>query len=127
MKTGKAEGNGKYEFDFERLEVSQKAVDFANKVYSVVNKESWFLQSTLGNQFVRASLSICNNLAEGSRKSSKDRVRFYEYSLDSARECIPMITLLTRQAKLEKESVELLREDCARICRMLVGLIKSVT
>ncbi len=94
-------GDRTYQFDFEKLEVYQRALDFAEKVYGVMGKESRLLQDTLGNQFIRASLSICNNIAEGSRKSSKDRIRFYEYSLDSARECIPMIELLARKARTD--------------------------
>ena len=41
----------------------------------------------LGDQLYRAVGSISANLAEGySRQSPKDRARFYEYSLGSARE-----------------------------------------
>jgi four helix bundle protein len=42
----------------------------------------------LSNQLYRALGSVSANLAEGySRGSNKDRVRFYEYALGSAREC----------------------------------------
>lgn len=43
---------------------------------------------TLSNQLYRAVGSICANLEEGySKQSAKDRARFYEYALGSAREC----------------------------------------
>ncbi len=43
---------------------------------------------SLSDQLYRASGSISANIAEGySRGTGKDRARFYEYSLGSAREC----------------------------------------
>ncbi len=42
---------------------------------------------SIGNQLYRSCGSICANLEEGySKASPKDRARFYEYSLGSARE-----------------------------------------
>jgi four helix bundle protein len=42
---------------------------------------------SLSDQLYRSAGSICANLEEGySKQSSKDRARFYEYSLGSARE-----------------------------------------
>jgi len=46
------------------------------------------LRNPLKNQFERASLSIVLNLAEGASKPTiKDRVKFYNISLASLREC----------------------------------------
>jgi len=43
---------------------------------------------SLSDQLYRASGSVSANIAEGySRGTGKDRARFYEYSLGSAREC----------------------------------------
>ena len=45
------------------------------------------LTRSLANQLIRALDSISANIAEGySRSTGKDRARFYEYSLGSARE-----------------------------------------
>ena len=50
-----------------------------------LNKNS--LTRPLANQLIRALDSISANIAEGySRSTGKDRARFYEYSLGSARE-----------------------------------------
>lgn len=54
-------------------------------------------------QFYRASLSIINNLAEGSAKpTSKDRARFYAIALGSFRECQAMLDLNDQNELLEK-------------------------
>ena len=58
--------NGRnYVFDFENLEVYQKALNFTDEVFSVTLNFRKEIQYSLGDQFRRATLSICNNLAEG--------------------------------------------------------------
>ena len=116
-----------YKFDFEKLDVYQLGIDFVDKAFSISGKFSWEIQYSLGDQFRRASLSIINNIAEGSgKKSKKGKIQFYGYALDSARECIPMITIALKQNQIDKETFEYLRADCVKICNMLGRLIKSV-
>jgi len=92
-----------YVFDFERLKVYQRALEFTNKVFSSTKDFHHTLQYSLGDQFKRAALSICNNIAEGSAKQTKNaKVQFYGYSMDSARECIPMITLSLKQKEIDR-------------------------
>lgn len=51
--------------------------------------------SHLRDQMLRASSSICLNLAEGSAKATvKDRMRFYRIALGSLRECQAILDLL---------------------------------
>ncbi|HUP57497.1 MAG TPA: four helix bundle protein [Bdellovibrionota bacterium] len=55
------------------------------------------------DQLSRASLSVVNNLCEGSAKPSpKDRARFYSIALASFRECQGMLDLLNEHALLQK-------------------------
>jgi four helix bundle protein len=55
------------------------------------------------DQLNRASLSIVNNLAEGSAKpTAKDRARIYAMALGSFRECQGMLDLLEAQDLLQK-------------------------
>ena len=116
-----------YKFSFEKLEVYQKAIEFANEIFEKTLKFKKELQFSLGDQFRRATLSICNNIAEGSDKQSKNsKIRFYAYALDSARECVPMITLAKEQRQIEETISEDLRDKCVHICNMLTKLICSV-
>ncbi len=115
------------EFSFERLEVYKKAINFTNEIYSVCDKFPMRLQYSLGDQLRRASLSIVNNISEGSDKGSlKEKKKFYEYALDSARECIPMLTIMSLRGLIDKNFEGSLREECTIICRMLRRLIQSV-
>lgn len=59
-----------YKFDFERLDVYQESLEFVHMVFSITKNYSKEIQYSLGDQFRRAALSISNNIAEGSRKSS---------------------------------------------------------
>ena len=114
-------------FNFEKLEVYKRAIDFIDLVFGITDKFSYKLQSSLGDQLRRASLSIANNIAEGSDKvSSKDKRNFYSYSLNSARECIPMFTICAKQDLIKDQEHDKLREDCTVICKMLRKLIDSV-
>ena len=117
---------GDFVFDFERLDVYQTALAFANEVFTITCTFRFELQSSLGDQFRRAALSICNNLAEGSRKSFKSRKQFYDYALDSARECIPMIRLAVMQRQIVSDVELALRDQCVRICKMVYRLGQSV-
>src|SRR3954467_137693 len=72
-------------FNFEKLEVWQKAIDFADLVYvdtrSFPNDERFGLT----NQMRRAAVSISSNIAEGcSRGSKADFRRFIEIATGSA-------------------------------------------
>ena len=116
-----------YKFDFEKLDVYQTALDFTNDIFKISLDFRREIQYSLGDQFRRAALSICNNLAEGSRKSGRAKSQFYGYSLDSARECIPMISISILQQQITKEQEELLRGKCLHICNMLGRLLMSIT
>lgn len=115
------------EFSLERLEEYNKAINFTNFIFNICNSFPNKLQYSLGDQLRRAVLSIINNIAEGSDKRSlKDKKKFYEYALDSARECIPMLTVTVFQGLINKEIENKLRDECIVICRMLRKLILSV-
>jgi len=116
-----------YQFSFEKLDVYKKAVKFTNDVFNLTLKFRREIQYSLGDQFRRAALSICNNLAEGSDKqSSKSKIQFYSYALNSARECIPMITLAKIQFEIAEDLHNNLRSECIFICNMIANLIRSV-
>ena len=114
-----------YRFDFEKLNVYQKALEFTNGVFSLTRNFGRELQYSLGDQFRRSASSICNNLAEGSRKSQKSRRQFYHCALDSARECIPMITLAVMQREVSRDQEVVFRDQAIHICNMIYRLIES--
>jgi len=118
----------KREFDFEKLEVYKFGIDFADEIFETTEDFNQRVQFSLGDQFRRASLSICNSIAEGSgKKTHNAKLQMYGYAVDSARECIPMLTLSLRRCYIDEKKHEDLRAKVVSICNMLSRLIQSVT
>ena len=114
------------QYDFEKLEVYQKAMDFADQVFEMTDNLPQRVQYSLGDQFRRAALSICNNIAEGSRKRGLAKKQMYGYALDSARECVPMIQLSFRRKLITPDEHDALRALCFSVASMVAALIRSV-
>ena len=115
-----------YLFDFEKLDVYKKSLAFSKEIFLQTLNFRKEIQYSLGDQFRRASLSICNNIAEGSRKYGKSKKQFYEYAFDSTRECVPMISLSSELNQITKAQEDELRSQCIQICNKLYRLTESV-
>ena len=113
-------------FDFEKLHVYWKAIEFADQVFVMTDGFPQRLQYSVGDQFRRAALSVCNNLAEGSQKHGAAKRQFYGDALDSARECVPMLELARRRALIVDARHDQFRQQCVEICKMLYGLIRKI-
>ena len=115
-----------FKFDFENLKVYQKALDFIDKVFKIYNQLDQEYKFSVGNNLIRAALSIANNLAEGNdKKSLKERDRYFEISSGSTRECVSVFNILKRQNFLESELYLKIRSDAREITSMIQGLIKK--
>ena len=114
----------RYTFDFEKLKVYEMSLEFVRKVFRITKELPRDYQYSLGDQIRRAALSVVNNIAEGSgNMSKKGKSQFYRISLSSARECIPMLTILGKEKLISEFECNNLREDCIHICNMLGKLI----
>ena len=111
-------------FDFERLNVYQKSLDFIDKICDIYEKFPQDYKISIGSNLVRAALSIANNIAEGNGKfSQKEKNRYFGISLDSARECISVFDGLRRRNLIDEEHYLELRKDGKEITIMIFGLI----
>lgn len=117
----------RHEFDFENLSVYQKGLKFVNAILILSDGLPSRVQYSLGDQLRRATVSIVNNIAEGSdKRTPKERTQFYRVALSSARECVPMLTICRNQEYVTQTAYDNLRANCLELCRMLRGLINSV-
>jgi four helix bundle protein len=113
-------------FIFERLEVWQKAIEFADLVYSMTKSFPDDERFGLTNQMRRAAVSVSSNLAEGSsRFSNADFVRFLEIGTGSLFEVVSQAFIGRRQGFLTEPEFQQLYAAAEEQGRMLSGLRKS--
>jgi four helix bundle protein len=114
-------------FNFEKLDVWQKAIDFADLVYNYTRNFPADERFGLTNQMRRAAVSISSNIAEGtSRMSQADFGRFVEIATGSVFEVVSQSFVGRRQGFLADEDFQALYLAADEIGRMLSGLRKSL-
>ena len=114
-------------FNFEKLDVWHKAVDFADIVYSITREFPGEERFGLTNQMRRAAVSISSNVAEGSSRSSRPEfARFIELAVGSLYEVVSQATISKRQAFLSEADYEKLCSACEEQSKMLSGLRRSL-
>jgi len=114
-------------FNFEKLNVYKKSIDFVNEVYLATKnypKEEIF---GLTSQFRKAAVSISLNIAEGSAKTKKDFNRFVDMARGSVFECITILQISEKLYYINHSKVDELRDRLVEISKMLSGLKRSLT
>ena len=114
-------------FNFEKLDVWQRAIGFADLVYNHTRHFPADERFGLTNQMRRAAVSISSNIAEGtSRMSQTDFGRFIEIATGSVFEVVSQAFIARRQGFLNEEDFRTLYLAADEIGRMLSGLRKSL-
>jgi four helix bundle protein len=110
-------------FGFEKLEVWKKAIKFCEIIFEIVVSLPKLYQFSLGNNLIRASISISNNIAEGTgRKSKKEANNFYNISKKSVYESVNMLIILSRKSLINKDKFNKIYKKAEEISKMLTGL-----
>jgi len=113
-------------FMFEKLEVYQKAVDFADRIAALTEgfpRGYGFL----ADQLNRATLSIATNIAEGNGRFTKpDRKHFFTIARGFVQECVPLLEIARRRSHLAEEEHGSLCVELETIAKMLSGLISGL-
>jgi len=112
-------------FDFQKLDVYQKAKTFCKEITEVLKDKDF--DRVTNDQLRRASFSIMLNIAEGSsRFSNRDRKNFLVIARGSAFECVAILEYLFEMKDLNQESLNQYVGDLEEISRMLFGLIRKL-
>ena len=113
-------------FMFEKLDVYQKAVNFADQAAALTEN---FPRGYgfLSDQLNRAALSIATNLAEGNGRFTKaDRRNFFTIARGSAHECVPLLEVARRRNLLDEAKHQALRAELEVMAKMISGLINGL-
>lgn len=114
-------------FNFEKLTVWQKAIDFADAVYRITRGFPEDERFGLTSQMRRAVVSISSNIAEGtSRHSPEDYARFLEIAAGSVFEVVFQSFVGRKQGFLSEEDFCALYSAAEEQSRMLSGLRRSL-
>src|SRR5437867_12969143 len=96
-------------FNFEKLDVWQRAIGFADLVYNHTRQFPADERFGLTNQMRRAAVSISSNIAEGtSRMSQADFGRFIEIATGSVFEVVSQSFVGRRQGFLDEPKFQML-------------------
>ena len=113
-------------FNFENLEVYQRAVIFSNKIYDITKawpKEYLF---DLTSQIRRAALSVPLNIAEGYGRTRKEYRRFINISRASCFELVPLVEIASKQNLVSEDLRLKLLKEIIELSKMLSGLKTSL-
>jgi len=114
-------------FNFEKLELYQRSLEFINNMYVITKKLPIDERFGLSSQLRRAAMSISLNLAEGfSNFYKKDKNRFFRIAKGSVYECIPGLTISLKQKYINQEEFEKMYQECYELSRRISGLIKYI-
>ncbi len=114
-------------FRFEKLDVWQIAVEYADLIYKLTKNFPPEERFGLTSQLRRSAVSISSNIAEGtSRSSDSDLARFVEIAYGSLLESISELEIAKRQEFLNQEMFEETYKMAEDLAKMLSGFRRTV-
>lgn len=114
-------------FNFEKLEVWNEAIEFADLVYTITRAYPEGERFGLTNQMRRAAVSISSNIAEGSSRLSRpDFARFVEIATGSVFEAVSQSVISKRQGCRSEADYQRLYAAAEQQSKMLSGLRRSL-
>ena len=114
-------------FNFEKLDIWQKAVEFADFAYVMTAAFPGDERFGLTSQMRRAAVSTSSNIAERSSRSSRqDFARFMELATGSLYEAVSQANIARRQCLITEADCLRLYGLCDKQSKMLSGLRRTL-
>ena len=113
-------------FNFENLDLYNKAIDFVSHIYLLTKtfpKDEMF---GLTSQLRRAAVSIPSNISEGSARSKKDFSRFIDMARGSLFECVTLLQISVKQRYIDDGKFVDLKSELTDLSKMLSGLKRFI-
>ena len=113
--------------DFRKLDVWNRAIDFAVEVYRVTEEFPKKEVYSLVDQIRRASVSVFSNIAEGCKKrTDKELIHYCYNAMGSAGEIEAQLIFSERIGYLSVDVVDKLTKEIDEIGKMLTGFVKFI-
>ncbi|MDD3648389.1 MAG: four helix bundle protein [Candidatus Dojkabacteria bacterium] len=113
-------------FRFQSLNVWEKSHLFTKEIFNLCDDFPSKFRYTLVPQLIKASLSITNNIAEGSGRSSKnDQNHFYSIARGSTLEVVNMLLLIKDMNSVDNKTINKLLSVGEEILKMLYSLRRN--
>ena len=115
-------------FNFEKLDIWQEAIQFADLVYELTSSFPDEERFGLTNQMRRAAVSVSSNIAEGSSRVSRtDFARFVEIATGSLFEVVSQTTVALRRKMIALSNYNEIYAAAEKQSKMLSGLRRSLS
>ena len=125
-KTNKATPSGGL-FRFQDLEIWKKAIEIGNKLLDIADDLEKKKLYRFAEQVRGASLSISNNISEGSGSfSDKEFAHFLNIARRSTFENANMAIVFEMRRLISREARDELLKDLEHECRMITNFIRSL-
>jgi four helix bundle protein len=112
-----------FTYSFEKLEVWKESKNFTKSIYLSTANFPESEKYGLVSQLLRASVSICSNIAEGSsRQTNKDKAHFTTMSFSSAVEVLNQLIISFELNFISEKEYLSLRENLESITNKLNAL-----
>jgi len=110
-------------FRFERLIGWQKAIDYADAIYTATDLFPREEKFGLTSQLRRSAVSVSSNIAEGTgRSTDREQSRFVEIGYGSLMENVSQLHVGKRRNFVTEESFRTLYQSADELARILSGL-----
>ncbi len=114
-------------FRFMNLDIWKEAMSLNDKHFDLADKLSEAKSYRVAEQLRGASLSISNNIAEGSGSfSDKDFANFLNYARRSAFECANIMCLLSKRKYINNEQLKDSLEKLDKLSRQITNFRKTL-
>ncbi|MFQ5595963.1 MAG: four helix bundle protein [Anaerolineae bacterium] len=113
-------------FKFERLDVWKKGIEYVDAMFEIADGLPQRYQFSLGEQLRRASLSIVNNIAEGTGRDNPNEARyFFGIAKGSVYETVNIMVIIGRRGHLEREAYREQYQTADDLAAMITGLMRA--
>ena len=124
---GMNDKRGSYSFRFQNLEIWEKAVEIGMELFDIADELDKKHLHRFAEQLRAASLSMSNNIAEGSGSISKrEFAQFLNVARRSTFENANMTIIYQMRQMISEGQKEHLLEELDELCRMISGFARSL-